>query len=144
MEQNFALSMQRARLEAARVEWEKCNEISAPFGLVLRPDEIEEIAQGRLRSLRASGRVEFGEGVARDLVYAFCDSPYLDAGNYARTLCDLQELFYALKTESGDALTDDELIACMRARFDDPCGGSVERLADLTLGDLLSGRGKEF
>lgn len=63
-------------------------------------------------------RVEFGGGVLKQLVRAFCASPYLDQENYADTLAQLQALFYHFKQESHDRIPDDELIAAMAQCFD--------------------------
>ena len=59
------------------------------------------------------------------------------AEDWADTLAQLTELFYAFKFETRDALADDALLAAMRKRFDGACGGSLEALADCRAEDLF-------
>lgn len=117
----------------------ECNALTARFQLSLSRKEMEELVDARFRALRDTGRLEFGEGVLKKLIYAFCDSPYLTRQNYAQTLTVLQDLFYEFKNESGDLVADDELIAFMRKCFDGRCQGSADYMADLTLEDLCRG-----
>ena len=103
--------------ENAKQEIRRCNEFSARFGLILNEEEIAKLAQSRSDALKRSGRVEFGGGVLPKLIYAFCDSPYLEQENYAATLEELQEAFYYYKSEALDLYTDDELIEFMVSVF---------------------------
>ena len=79
-------------------------------------------------ALRDVVRVDFGGGVLKKLAAAFCGSPYIQANNWADTLAQLTELFYALKNETRDQLGDDALIAAMAARFNGDAGGSLDAL----------------
>ena len=80
--------------------------------------------------------MEFGGGVLKQLVRAFCASPYLDQENYADTLAQLQALFYHFKQESHDRIPDDELIAAMAQCFDGRAQGALDALAGLTPEEL--------
>lgn len=122
--------------ENAKQEIRRCNEFSARFGLILNEEEIAELAQSRSDALKRSGRVEFGGGVLPKLIYAFCDSPYLEQENYAATLEELQEAFYYYKSEALDLYTDDELIEFMVSVFHGRAQGSVEYLAGTSLDEL--------
>lgn len=115
------------RPETLHAELKACNTASACFGLLLTETEIAQLEQSRQKTLRKTGRVEFGGGVLRGLVQAFCDSPYLDSREYADTLEALQELFYDFKNECGEILSDDELLSAMRLVFDGS-GGSLDYL----------------
>ena len=121
----------------------KCNQLSSRYGLELTEAQMVRLARSRERALRDTNRVEFGEGVLYKLVYAFCDSPYISREEYAATLEALQELFYALKNDCDDALSDDELIDGLKAAFDGPAQGSLEYVESLTPGELyrLAARG---
>ena len=77
--------------------------------------------------------MEFGEGILKKLILAFCDSSYIYQENYVDTLIRLQEIFYLYKNESMDELTDDELIDYMRESFEEKCQGSLEHLEDTCL-----------
>ena len=68
-----------------------CNETTAKHGLRLTEPQMMELVERRGEALRATGRVEFGRGVVRELVRGFCDSPYLSQENYAEVIADVQD-----------------------------------------------------
>ena len=111
----------------AKKELQKCNQISEKFGLSLSEEQMQLVIQNRFEVLKSTGRIEFGTGVIEKLVYEFCDSPYIEQEEYADVLMELQELFYLLKKETLEQLTDDEVIAAMGLVFD-ASGGSMEHL----------------
>lgn len=119
-------------LQVVRVkkELEKCNQVSERFGLSLSQQQMEWLMQNRYESLKSTGRIEFGEGIISKLVFTFCDSSYLNQEEYAELLMELQELFYTLKRETLEQLTDDELLCAMRIIFDHS-GGSLEHLRSI-------------
>lgn len=123
-------------VETAKNEIRACNEFSERFGLTLSETEIEELVQCRAEALKNSGRVEFGGGILPKLIFAFCDSPYMDQENYEPTLAELQEIFYYYKSEALDLYTDDELIEIMVSVFNGRAQGSVEYLAGTSLDAL--------
>ena len=91
------------------------------------------LVEKRLESLKEQRRVEFGEGILSKLIFTFCDSPYLDQGNYADIIAQLQEIFYLYKNESMDELSDDELLSLMKEAFDGECQGSLDFLQETVL-----------
>ena len=107
------------------------NGVSSRFGLTLTEVQAAALVKTRSESLQDSGRIEFGSGIISKLIYAFCDSPYINAASYESTLHELIGLFYYYKNETRDVIGDDELIAYMKKSFDGVCCGSLE---------LLSGR----
>ena len=111
----------------------RCNDYTEQFGLVLTQQQAAQLVQTRSDSLRQNGRIEFGGGVIDKIIREFCDSPYISADNYAQTLQELIELFYAFKNETMDRVPDDDLIYFMKSAFDGVCGGSLELLADREL-----------
>lgn len=113
----------------------RLNEQTARFGLTLAPADAKALVETRGEALRTSGRVEFGGGIIDKLIDVFCDSPFLHQRNYTENLHALLELFYYFKNESLEKLSDDELLAAMKASFDGECRGSVE---------LLQGRDMEW
>ena len=70
------------------------------------------------------------------LIYAFCDSPYIDRDNWESTLAELQEAFYYFKSDSQDKYTDDELIEFMVKVFNGRAQGSAEYLIGTSLDSL--------
>ncbi len=105
-----------------------CNEKTEKYGLTLTQDEADQLMAGRKENLKANQRVEFGEGILPQLIYAFCDSDYIMQDSYKDTLMQLQDIFYLYKNESMDQLTDEELINFMRTQFDDICFGDLDYL----------------
>lgn len=115
---------------AALVE---CNSYTGSFNLSLTEEEAKELVLSKKESLKRQGRLEFGESILPKLIYAFCDSSYIHQGNYLETLEGLQDIFFTYKNETMDGITDDELIAYMREKFEGECGGSLEYLEETIL-----------
>ncbi|MFR1640955.1 MAG: DUF6323 family protein, partial [Eggerthellaceae bacterium] len=75
----------RLQRAAVREDLAVCNEATAKHGLRLTEQQMMGLAERRGEALRATGRVEFGRGVLRELVLGFCDSPYLSQEGYEET-----------------------------------------------------------
>lgn len=120
-----------------------CNAYTEKYGLVLSDAQITSLSKSRIRSLNENNRIEFGDGVIEKIVYAFCDSPYIDNQNYSAELENLQDLFYCLKNECEDRLSDDELIFAMQTLFNCEAHGSSEYLRSVPVSryfDVASGK----
>ena len=113
-----------------RVEGAVLNEKTAPFGLSLSPSQIAALQRQEGQALSRTGRVCFGKSILPRLAAAFAGSAHIQACDWADTLGELTELFYALKRETEDALSDDELIGRMARTFDGPAQGSTLLLTD--------------
>ncbi len=109
------------------------NSYTQQFGLKLTDADARELLSRRRECLMQQQRVEFGGGVLDKLIFAFCDSDFIDQDNYAETIARLQDIFYLYKNESMDELTDDELIERMREAFDGECQGSLVYLEETYL-----------
>lgn len=118
------------QMEQTKAELMQCNQLTERYGLSLTEAEMEQLALRRVEALHASGRVEFGPGILEKLALAFCDSPYLEQAAYAETLAELQELFYAFKTECMERVSDDALVEAMRLIYNEAVHGDLTRLAD--------------
>lgn len=119
-------------LDTAVSALEKLNTLSVRYGLSLTAAAQKRLLVREGEALSERGRVAFGGSILPKLVYAFCDSPYIGADDYEELLSELADAFYYFKNESGDTVTDDELIAFMRESFDE-CGGSIEYLVGTSL-----------
>lgn len=131
-DKDFALEPAGLRL-MAREELLDCNALTGRFGLSLSDRQIDALIENRFDALRATGRVEFGGGILKKLIYAFCDSPYISQENYEETLAELQDSFYYYKNESEDRISDDDLIGYMKTVFDGVAQGSLEYLSCTSL-----------
>lgn len=146
MSDSFAMSLLQAQALATAQELRRCNDVSATYGLSLSETQIQSLVQDNTESLRYTGRIELYGSMLPRLVYAFCDSPYINREDYRDTLAALQELFYTFKNESEDSLTDDDLIEALKRIFDGKAKGSLEYLENLTVSDLyraLTGNNQE-
>lgn len=117
-------------------ELELCNQTTRRYGLWLSEQQIETLAGSRRLALKTAERVEFGNGVLKDIIIAFCSSPYLSQDTYESTLLELQDLFYQCKDESFEQVSDEELIETMRSLFDEKAHGSMDYLATVLLDEF--------
>jgi hypothetical protein len=131
------LIFEPAQTPEAVQELRVCNAFSETYGLRLTESEIQELLAERVRILAATGRVEFEGGILPRLIHAFCDSPYVEPDIWEQTLAELQEMFYYFKSESGDRLTDDELLDFMVRIFNGRAQGSTEYLSGTSLEELI-------
>lgn len=136
MSENFALTIQNMKKKQLAMEIKKCNEITMKYGVTLSDTQIESLINKRFESLKNTGRVEFGDGVLKELIEAFCNSPYIIQENYEETLEELQDIFYFFKGEAIEQIADDELIEFMKEYFNGECQGSIEYLSGTNLEEL--------
>lgn len=120
----MVLLQKQNQLEAIR----KTNQTAEKYGLSLSEEEAGLVLQERQNALKEQKRVEFGEGITPKIIYAFCDSDFVDQNHYAEILIRLQEIFYLYKNEMQDEISDDELLHFMREQFDDVCFGDLDYL----------------
>lgn len=136
MSENFALTIQNMKKKQLAMEIKKCNEITMKYGVTLSDTQIENLINKRFESLKNTGRIEFGDGILKELIEAFCDSPYIIQENYEETLEELQDIFYFFNGEAMDQIADDELIEFMKEYFNGECQGSIEYLSGTNLEEL--------
>ncbi len=139
MEQNERQALALAREQNVQAQLRAVNERTARFGLQLSERAMLELSLRREQALMEHGRVELGGSVLPALIDGFCDSPFLLREEYAATLLELLDAFYYFKNECGEQLTDDELIAAMRERYD-AYDGSVDAVIGTSLETLCRAR----
>lgn len=111
------------------------NEVSRVHGLVLTPEDAKELSQIRERSLKDNERLEIGLGAMEGVIRRFSKSSFVNQENYAYVIAEVTDLFYYIKTETDDKVSDNELLDELYLRFEQRCRGSV---------DLLLGREGEI
>ena len=121
--------MELSNFSAAVQELMDSSRVWKSWGMTISAEQAAILVRHQRAALRDAGRVDFGGGVLKKLAAAFCDSPCIQPDDWADTLAQLTELFYALKNETRDQLGDDALIAAMAARFNGGAGGSLDALA---------------
>ncbi len=136
MDQQFSLSpIDMQKLQTVR-ELRDANELTAKFGLSLTEAQMHGLVEKRFEALRDTGRIEFGQGILKKLLFEFCDSPYINSENYEEVAWELVDSFYYFKNESDDLISDDDLVAIMKDHFDNRAHGSLEYLNGTSLEDL--------
>lgn len=106
-----------------------CNEEIGKYGLALTEQQVLELVQTRTNALKENKRIELNGGIVDKLVLAFCNSPYIDKDTYEDTLHELIGLFYDLKNNTWDTISDDDVIEFMKNAFNNRCHGSLELLS---------------
>jgi len=109
------------------------NQETARFGLALSEEEAAEIVAARDNVLKEQRRLEFGPTIVPKIIYAFCDSAYIERDNYADTILRLQEMFFTFRNETMDEMSDDELLGFMREQFENVCSGDLDYLESTVL-----------
>lgn len=108
-----------------------CNEYTQKNGLSLSPQQALALANTRVNSLKVTKRLEWKSGIIEQLIDAFYDSPYISLDNYEDLLHDFITIFYDLKNNTWDTISDEDLIAFMKHTFHQ-YHGTIEFLIDET------------
>ena len=111
------------------------NDVSREYGLVLTAEDAKELSEIRERSLKDNERLEIGLGAMEGIIRRFSKSSFINQENYAYVIAEVTDLFYYIKTETDDRISDNELLDELYLRFEQRCRGSV---------DLLLGREGEI
>ena len=111
------------------------NEKTKEYGLVLTPKDVQLIMSARSQVLYSYGRVELSIEVTKELVEVFSSSSFIQQENYVDTLNELHEIFYYLKNETEDRISDMKLLHRIKEMFEEDCEGSL---------DLLKSRLEEY
>ncbi|QWU13252.1 hypothetical protein SAMN04487895_12213 [Paenibacillus sophorae] len=111
------------------------NEKTKEYGLILTPQDVELMMAARNQVLYSYGRVELSIEVTKALIEVFSASSFINQENYADTLNELHEIFYYLKNETEDKISDMKLLHRMKEVFEEDCEGSL---------DLLKSRLEEY
>ena len=104
------------------------NEVSREYGLVLTAEDAKELSEIRERSLKDNERLEIGLGAMDGIIRRFSRSSFINQENYAYVIAEVTDLFYYIKTETDDKVSDNELLDELYLRFEQRCRGSVDLL----------------
>lgn len=110
-----------------------CNEKTGEYGLRLTQNQALALAKTRTLALKESKRIEFGSGIVDKLIMAICDSPYISQEQYEDTIHEMISLFYELKNNTWDKVSDNDLIDFMKASYNGCCHGSMELVTEKSL-----------
>ncbi len=112
----------------------KINEKFSEKGLNLTKGEALEIIETRSRLIKNYERIVIDNEATKFLIEEFGNSSFITRENYVSTINELQEVFYYIKNENGEKLSDNKLIIALKRIYEDVCKGSLE---------LLRGKGVE-
>ena len=107
------------------------NELTAEKGLFLTEANADDIINTRNRALSENERIETGVGAIAAVIECFSGSSFINQENYADTINELLDIFYYIKSEAKDKISDVDLLNFMFDCFEDKCYGSI---------DLMTGR----
>ena len=119
--ENFALQPMDDKILAL-------NTVSREYGLLLTPEDARELSEIRERSLKDNERIEIGLGAMEGIIRRFSRSSFINQENYAYVIAEVTDLFYYIKTETDDKVSDTELLDELYLRFEQRCRGSVDLL----------------
>lgn len=110
-----------------------CNEEIGKYGLELNEQQALALMQTRNSALKENKRIELNGIIVDKLILAFCNSPYIAKDTYEEFLHEFIGLFYSLKNNTWNTVSDDDIIEFMKDAFNNRCNGSLELLSDEAL-----------
>lgn len=132
MTKNIILSsIQNKSIIVAKNKLLKINDESSAYGLILTPQDVEEIIKSRGYSLKNYGRIDLNMDVTKKLINKIYTSQYTDKDDYVEIINDLQDIFYYLKNETLDEISDNEIIDII-VEFYEKTSGRIENIQNLS------------
>ena len=107
------------------------------YGLVITENIAREIAVYRSKALIENERVEINSDAISRLTSAFLETRYINQEDFADTMGEIIDLFYLIKTETENTISDDDLISEMLKIFVETCFGSLEIMKSKGLEKIL-------
>ena len=101
------------------------NEKSQIYGLTLNKEDVKEIINSRDNTLKSYGRIELDIGVTKMIIENLYKSQYTDKDDYVYAINDLHEVFYYLKNETLDQISDIEIIELIDEVYNN-CSGRID------------------
>ena len=143
MTKNIILSsLQDKSMNIVKNEILKINEESSVYGLILTSENVEEIIKSRGYSLKTYGRIDLNMDATKKIINKIYISQYTDKDDYVEIINDLQDIFYYLKNETLDKISDNEIIDIIGEFYEETSGRSdnVQNLAEKYALDFRLGR----
>ena len=101
------------------------NEKSQIYGLTLNKEDVKEIINSRDNTLKNYGRIELDIGITKMIIENLYKSQYTDKDDYVYAINDLHEVFYYLKNETLDQISDIEVIEIIDDIYNN-CSGRID------------------
>ena len=101
------------------------NEKSQMYGLSLNKEDVKEIINSRDNTLKSYGRIELNISITKMIIENLYKSQYTDKDDYVYAINDLHEVFYYLKNETLDQISDIEIIEIIDEIYNN-CSGRID------------------
>lgn len=123
-------SLQKNAMIVAKNEILKINDESLAYGLILTPKDVDEIIKSRNHSLKTYGRIDLNLDITKEIINKLYTSQYTDKDDYVELINDLQDIFYFLKNETLDEISDYEIIDII-SEFYEKSSGRIDIIQNL-------------
>ena len=98
---------------------------SQMYGLSLNKEDVKEIINSRDNTLKSYGRIELNISITKMIIENLYKSQYTDKDDYVYVINDLHEVFYYLKNETLDQISDIEIIEIIDEIYNN-CSGRID------------------
>lgn len=130
MEENIILSsLNNSMINIQKNEILNLNERSQEYGLILTPDDVDNIVKSRNHTLNSYGRIDLNMDVTKEIMEILYKSKFTDKDDYVEMINDLVEIFYFLKNETFDEISDKEIIEII-GEFYEETRGRIDNIQD--------------
>lgn len=132
MTHNIILSfLNNNNLIAIKNQILEINDKSVDYGLVLSPKDVEEVIKSRKDSLKTYGRIDLNMDITEKIMEILYTSQYTDKDDYLELINDLQDIFYYLKNETLDEISDNEILDKI-SEFYEKTSGRIDNVQNLS------------
>lgn len=107
------------------------------YGLVISPKDASALAEVGVEQLHEQERVEFAQSAVVKIIHKFMESGYISQSDFVETVSELIAVFYEVKEESLDVISDDDVIFAMFDCFENISNGDIELLRTRDLERLI-------
>ena len=130
MAENIILSsLNNSMINIQKNEILNLNERSQEYGLILTPDDVDNIVKSRNHTLNSYGRIDLNMDVTKEIMEILYKSKFTDKDDYVEMINDLVEIFYFLKNETFDEISDKEIIEII-GEFYEETRGRIDNIQD--------------
>lgn len=107
------------------------------YGLTITENIAKEISLRRREALNENERFEFKSDAITRLTSAFLETRYINQDEFAYIIGEIIDIFYYLKNETENTISDDDLISEMLDTFTHLCFGSIEQMQSKGIEKIL-------
>ena len=117
-------------------EVKELNKETIKYGLVLSDFEIRDLVNNKNNVLKSVGRIEMDKSAVTLIISEFCKSSYISSEEWAGVVKEIITLFYNVRNEISDNVSDFDLVKFMYNIFENKVHGVVELLSDEVMNEV--------